>query len=82
MSQSLDPAVLDYAARQGLILVSHDVNTMPGYAAGRIHAGLPVTGLLMVQQTQPIGPIIDSLVIIWSASEAEEWVGQIVFLPL
>ena len=82
MSQRPDPEVLEYAASQGLIIVSHDVNTMPGYAVGRMNAGQLVAGLLMVQQTHPIGPIIDALVIISSASEAEEWQGQIVFLPL
>lgn len=82
MSERPDPEVLEYAARQGLILVSHDVNTMPGHAADRINSGQPVAGLLMVQQSQAIGPIIECLVIIGSASEAEEWQGQIVFLPL
>jgi hypothetical protein len=36
----------------------------------------------MVKQTHPIGAIIDSLVLVWSVSEAEEWLGQVVFLPL
>jgi hypothetical protein len=82
MSERSDPDFLEYAAREGLIVVSHDVNTMPGHAVSRINAGEIVSGLLMVQQTQPIAPIIESLLIIWSASEAEEWQGQIVFLPL
>jgi hypothetical protein len=31
---------------------------------------------------QIVGPVIDSLILIWSASEAEEWSGQVLFLPL
>ena len=77
-----DAEVLEFAAAQGMIVVSHDVNTMPAQAYARLAAGRPVAGLLMVKQTDPIGPIIDSLVLIWSASEAEEWHGQVVFLPL
>lgn len=77
-----DPEVLEFAATQGLIIVSHDVNTMPGHAYARLAAGQPVAGLFMVKQTHPVGPMIDSLVLIWSASEAAEWHDQVVYLPL
>ena len=77
-----DPEVLEFAAAHGFLVVSHDVNTMPGHAYDRIQAGHPLAGLLMVRQTAPIGPVIDSLVLIWSASEAEEWRDQVRFLPL
>ena len=79
-----DPEVLAYAAEQRLLVVSHDVNTMPAHAHAhrRLAAGLPVTGLLMVRQTAPVADVIDSLVLVWSSSEAEEWQGQIAFLPL
>lgn len=77
-----DPEVLAYAAEHGLLVVSHDVNTMPAHAHSRLAAGLPVAGLLMVRQTDAVAAVIDSLVLVWSSSEAEEWQGQIVFLPL
>ena len=77
-----DSEILDYAASQGYLVVSHDTNTMPAHAMHRLTAGQPLSGLLMVQQTHPVGPIIDSLVLIWSASEGEEWQGRICFLPL
>ncbi|HZZ81152.1 MAG TPA: hypothetical protein VFE62_21800 [Gemmataceae bacterium] len=62
--------------------MSHDVNTMTNTAYEIIDAGGVMKGLLMVQQTKPIGPVTDSLLLIWSASEAEEWIGQVRFLPL
>jgi hypothetical protein len=77
-----DSEILEYAAAHGLLVVSHDVNTMPAQAYARLAASQPLAGLLMVWQTHPIGPIIDSLVLIWSASEAEEWQGQVHFLPV
>ncbi len=82
LSDRPDPEVLAFAAVQGFLLVSHDVNTMVGHAYARLAAGEPMAGLLMVKQTQPIGPVIDNLVLIWSASEAEEWQRQVRFLPL
>lgn len=76
-----DPELLAFAAEHALLVVSHDVNTMVGHAYARIAAGEAMTGLLMAQQSEPIGPVIDSLVLIWSASEAEEWKDQVRFLP-
>jgi hypothetical protein len=43
--------------------------------------GRTIAGLLMAQQSSPIGPIVDDLLLIWSASEAEEWENQGVFVP-
>jgi hypothetical protein len=80
MGESSDSEVLDYAAENSLIVVSHDVNTMPAEAYARIATGKRIAGLLMVKQSYPIAPVIDSLILIWSASE--EWNNQVWFLPL
>ena len=77
-----DAEILEYADRERWLVVSHDVNTMPAAAYARLSRGESFPGLFMVQQTSPIGPIIDSLVLIWAASELEDWKGQVVFLPL
>jgi hypothetical protein len=77
-----DAEVLAFAAAQGMLLVSHDVNTMIDEAFARLATGQSVAGLFMVKQRGPIAAVIESLVLIWSASEAEEWLGQVVFLPI
>jgi len=77
-----DTEILAYAAREGLLVVSHDVNTMPAAAFARLSAGGSFPGLFMAPQSSPIASIIDSLVLIWAASELEEWKDQVVFLPL
>ena len=77
-----DPEVLDFAARESWIVVSHDVNTMREAACTRLAAGLPMHGLLLAQQRTSVSPIIECLLLIWAASEAEEWAGQVEFLPL
>lgn len=81
LSEDTDERILDYAEREGLLVVSHDVNTMPAAAYARLGAGGSFPGLFMVQQTSPIGLVIENLVLIWSASELEEWKDQVVFLP-
>jgi len=82
MHERSDVEVLAYAAEHQLIVVSHDVNTMPANAYTRIRAGAPVAGLLMVKQSDPVGMVIDDLILIWPASEAEEWQSVVGFLPL
>src|SRR5271165_6218050 len=76
-----DPEVLDFAARENWIVVSHDVNTMREAACACLATGLPMNGLLLSHQRTPISPIIESLVLIWAASEAAEWAGRVDFLP-
>ena len=81
MNDKPDAEILEYADQQGLIVVSHDVNTMPAEAYARLATGKTIAGLLLVQQTQPIAAIIENLLLIWLASETEEWKNQVCFLP-
>lgn len=77
-----DPEVLGRAATEGRILVSHDENSMPGHFAEFLRVGNHSAGLLMVQQGAPVRQVIESIVLIWIASDASEWVDQIVWLPI
>ena len=53
-----DAEVLEYAADSQLLVISHDVNTMPAEAYARIRADRRVAGLLMVKQSEPVGRVI------------------------
>jgi hypothetical protein len=77
-----DPEILEFAASNGFIVVSHDVKTMRKHGVSRMATGLDIAGLMLVRQLDPIGPIIDSLVLIWTASDADEWINRVVFLPI
>lgn len=77
-----DAEILAYAAAENRIIVSHDVNTMSAAAYDRLAAGQPISGLLLIHQLAPLAPGIDNLVLIWTASEADEWLNQVCFLPL
>jgi hypothetical protein len=77
-----DPEVLEFAAREQWTVVSHDVNILTAAAYSRVAAGLPIAGLLLVHQRTPVSAVIESLLLIWAASESEEWAGVVEFLPL
>jgi len=38
-------------------------------------------GVFLVSQYAPIGEVIDELVLIWAASDADEWRNRIVNIP-
>lgn len=75
-----DPEVLALAAREGRILVSHDFQTMPHHF--RQFTGHQLSpGVLLIRQDMPVGDAIDSLLLIWEASEADEWEDRLCLVP-
>ena len=76
-----DYTVLTQAAREGCILVSHDRRTMPSYFAN-FTATRTRAGLILISQHLPIVQAVEDLILIWEASEAEEWVNRLDSIPL
>ena len=77
-----DPDVLALAAAEGRILVSHDFQTMPRHFGDFLQARGSSLGLILVPQHMPIGEAIEELLLIWGASDAEEWRDRWQALPL
>jgi predicted nuclease of predicted toxin-antitoxin system len=76
-----DPEVLALAASEGRILVSHDHKTMPRAFAEFVMA-MHSPGVFIVSQKVDHLAAIDALLLVWAASEAEEWANRICTLPL
>jgi len=76
-----DPVLLELAAEQERILVTHDRRTMVNHVRERAAAGKRNPGLFIVPQRIPIGEIVETLLLVWAASQAEEWRDQVVHLP-
>jgi Domain of unknown function (DUF5615) len=76
-----DPDVLHRAADLGRILISHDRKTMPAHFA-RFLDSHSSPGLIIVPQDLDIGLAIEDLLLIWAASDAEEWRNTVGFLPV
>ena len=77
-----DAELLEWAAREGRVLVTHDANTMTAHAVARMTAGKPMAGVIVAVQDLPIGAVIEDMLLIAQCTEAEEWQGQIIFLPI
>ena len=76
-----DPDVLRISAASGRILVSQDRRTMPVHFARYVTAAQS-PGVNLQREWIRIATVIDELILIWSASEAEEWMGRLVWIPL
>jgi Domain of unknown function (DUF5615) len=77
-----DPGLLGWAAANARILLTHDVNTIPGFACERVRAGLPMPGVFLVPKTMPIGQAIDDLELAVTAQTPEDCQDQVTFFPL
>jgi hypothetical protein len=76
-----DPHVLARAAEEGRILVTHDRRTMPTHF-GHFIENHKSPGLIIISQNTDLLSAIEGLILIWTASEAEEYVNSIRTLPL
>jgi predicted nuclease of predicted toxin-antitoxin system len=79
--QADDPAILEYAATQGRILLTHDETTMRDFAYERIAAGLTMPGVFLIHQDVIAKLVVEDILTIIGASEPEEWQGQVTYLP-
>ena len=77
-----DTAVLEWAAQEARVLLTHDVNTMKAYAYARVAAGLSMPGVFVVGQYLPLNAAIEALELLAECSLAGEWEGQVRHLPI
>jgi len=75
-----DLEVLAFSADAGRILVSHDFQTIPRHFA-EFTRGRRSPGVLLIRQDLPVGKAVEALLLIWEASESDEWVNRICLLP-
>lgn len=82
LSGADDEAVLEWAAREGRVLLTHDVNTMTRHAYERVSEGSPMPGLWAVGHGVPVGLAIEDVLLLAQLSFEEEWEGRVGYLPL
>ncbi len=77
-----DPIILDWAAQQGRILLTHDVATVTHYAYERVRKGQSMPGVFEVGRKVSVGVAIEEILLLAELSLDEEWEGQVRYLPL
>ncbi|NEQ99084.1 MAG: hypothetical protein F6K30_20595 [Cyanothece sp. SIO2G6] len=82
LSNTDDPAILEWAAQQGRILLTHNVETMTRYAYERVQAELAMPGGFEVSRSVPVGLAIEEIILLAEGSFEGEWEGQVQYFPL
>ena len=80
---TLDPGVLIFAEQNSLAIISFDKRTMRDHADDHLACGRHTWGLFLFPNGRKLsaGDAAEELVMIWSTSEAEEWIDRVEFLP-
>jgi hypothetical protein len=77
-----DPLILEWAAQEGRVLLTHDVATMAHFAYERVRAGKSMPGVIEVPDDLPIGAAIEDILLLAEFSDRGEWESQVIYLPL
>ena len=82
LASASDSAVLERAALEDRIVLTHDVRTLVPEARTRAAAGSPMPGVIASSDEISIGTAIDDSLLIHQASTDGDWEGQVLYLPL
>lgn len=76
-----DPAILLWAEREGSILLTEDVHTMPGHLAGHLQAGHHSPGVLVVSVGCSIGQLVSWLELVAHAGDPADYADAVTCVP-
>jgi hypothetical protein len=81
LSSKDDPTVLEWAAQEGRVLLTHDVATITRYAYDRVREGQLMPGVIEISTDTPIGRVIEDVLVLVECSQEGELEGQVQYLP-
>lgn len=76
-----DDIVLALAASENRILLSHDRKTMPYHFGDFIQHQIS-PGVFIIRKRFEMSKVVDDIILVWSASEPDEWTNIISQIPL
>jgi hypothetical protein len=78
---TLDPEVLHYLASARRLLLTNNRASMPEHAARHLAQGHHHWGIFRIRPSASMTEIIDACLLLWEASDAEEWLDALEWLP-
>lgn len=76
-----DDAVLEWAAIEDRVLLTHDVTTITDLAYRRLMRSQRMPGVFEVRRSAATGRVIEDLALAEECSQGDEWNGRILYLP-
>lgn len=78
---TLDPGLLIYTEESQRLLVTDNRKSMPEHLETHWSTGRKIWGLFWVRPKTSIGQLAENIYLVWEASEAEEWINVINWIP-
>jgi hypothetical protein len=82
MYRTPDPQLLEWAAQENRILITHDKKTIPGHAFERVAAGLFMPGVIEIKRDEPLSELIAGLLFLMEAGLPEDFENQVRYVPM
>jgi hypothetical protein len=82
LSGADDPTILEWAAQEERVLLTHDVSTLMRYAYERVETGRSMPGIFEVSCSVRVGLAIEDILLLAACSLEGEGEGQVRYLPL
>ena len=79
---TLDPEILCWCEAHDFLLVTNNRKSMPRHLADHLTQGRNVPGILTLDLGLPMRLALDELILIASASFADEYANRITYLPI
>ena len=77
-----DPEILEWAAGQDRVLLTHDRRTIPAFAYARSSAGQPMPGVFLVSDDMPTGQAIEEILLAALCLSVDECKDIVRYFPL
>ncbi len=82
LRQLEDPEILEWAAQNDRILLTHDRATIPDFAYDRILKSQRMPGAFIVNNQMAIRQAIDEILLLVDCTQQSEWSNIILYLPM
>lgn len=82
LSGADDPTVLEWAAGEGRVLLTHDVTTLTHAAYQRVIGGLAMPGVFAVHEDAATAQVIEDILLLVECSLELEWDGRVLYVPM
>jgi hypothetical protein len=77
-----DPEILEWAALHRRVVLTQDRDTLVGFAYDRVSRGLPMPGVIVMDDSRPIGERIDDILLVVDCYSEDEMRDRVFFVPL
>jgi hypothetical protein len=78
---TLDPDILKYLQSSQRLLITDNRRSMPEHLENHWREGGHIWGLFWVRPKASIGVLAENIYVLWEASDAEEWLNKVDWIP-